>query len=87
MLGILEHASRAALWLEALETNSSWTLIVKLAEAIHRYGKLRAVRTDNEAVFASRTFASHSRCSVSGIREPIPAARGKAAEWNASSEL
>jgi len=31
-------------------------LIVKLAEAIHRYGKPRAVRTDNEAVFASRTF-------------------------------
>jgi len=56
VLGILEHASRAALWLEALETKSRWTLIVKLAEAIHRYGKLRAVRTDNEAVFASRTF-------------------------------
>src|SRR6266571_4619148 len=56
VLGILEHASRAALWLEALETKSSWTLIVKLAEAIHRYGKPRAVRTDNEAVFASRTF-------------------------------
>ncbi len=56
VLGILEHASRAALWLEALETKSSWTLIVKLAEAIHRYGKPRAVRTDNEVVFASRTF-------------------------------
>ncbi len=56
VLGILEHASRAALWLEALETKSSWTLIVKLAEAIRRYGKPRAVRTDNEAVFASRTF-------------------------------
>src|SRR6266702_2815731 len=56
VLGILEHASRAALRLEALETKSSWTLIVKLAEAIHRYGKPRAVRTDNEVVFASRTF-------------------------------
>ncbi len=56
MLGILEHASRAALWLEALETKSSWILILKLAEAIRRHGKPRAVRTDNEATFASRTF-------------------------------
>ncbi len=56
VLGILEHASRAALGLEALQNKSSWTLILKLAEAIHRYGKPRAVRTDNEAVFASRTF-------------------------------
>src|SRR5438309_5907774 len=56
VLGILEHASRAALWMEALETKSSWTLISKLVEAIRRYGKPRAVRTDNEAVFTSRTF-------------------------------
>ena len=56
VLGILEHASRAALWLEAFETKSSWILILKLAEAIRRHGKPRAVRTDNEATFASRTF-------------------------------
>jgi len=56
VLGILEHASRAALWLEALETKSSWMLILKLIEAIRCYGKPRAVRTDNEAVFVSRTF-------------------------------
>ncbi len=56
VLGILEHASRAALWLEALETKSSWTLISKLSAVIRRYGKPRAVRTDNEAVFTSRTF-------------------------------
>ena len=56
MLGILEHASRAALCLEALQSKSSWTLILKLIEAIRRHGKPRAVRTDNEAVFASRTF-------------------------------
>ena len=37
MLGVLEHASRAALWLEALENKSSWTLILKLLEAIRRY--------------------------------------------------
>jgi transposase InsO family protein len=56
VLGILEHASRASLCLEALESKSSWTLISKLNGAIRRYGKPRAVRTDNEAVFASRTF-------------------------------
>jgi putative transposase len=56
VLGILEHASRAALCLEALENKSSWALISKLIEAIRHHGKPRAVRTDNEAVFTSRTF-------------------------------
>ena len=56
VLGILEHASRAALWLEALETKSSWALILRLIGAIRRYGKPRAVRTDNETVFTSTAF-------------------------------
>lgn len=56
VLGILEHASRAALWLEALEIKSSWALIEKLIEAIKRCGKPKAVRTDNEAVFTSTAF-------------------------------
>ena len=56
VLGVLEHASRAALWLEALETKSSWILISKLIAAIRRYGKSQAVRTDNEPIFVSRTF-------------------------------
>jgi len=56
MLGILEHASRAALWLEALETKSSWTLLARLIEAIRRYGRPRIVRTDNETVFTSKVF-------------------------------
>jgi putative transposase len=56
VLGVLEHASRAALWLEALQRKSSWMLVLKLAEAIRRYGKPRIVRTDNESVFTSRAF-------------------------------
>jgi len=56
VLAILEHASRAALWLEALQSKTSWTLILKLIEAIKRYGKPKAVRTDNEAVFTSKVF-------------------------------
>jgi len=56
VLGILEHASRAALWLEVLQTKSSWTLLLRLIEAIRRYGKPRILRTDNESVFASTVF-------------------------------
>jgi len=56
VLAILEHASRAALWLEALQSKASWTLILKLVETIKRYGKPKAVRTDNETVFTSRVF-------------------------------
>jgi putative transposase len=56
ILGVIEHASRAALWLEALQSKSSWVLIGKLAEAIKRYGKPKAVRTDNETVFSSSVF-------------------------------
>lgn len=56
ILGIIEHASRAALTLEAVHSKSSWTLIGKLAAAIRRYGKPRFVRTDNESIFTSRVF-------------------------------
>ena len=56
VLAILEHASRAVLWLEALQSKSSRVLIRKLIEAIERHGKPRAVRTDNEAVFTSSLF-------------------------------
>jgi len=56
VLGILEHASRSALALEALQTKSSWMLIGKLLDAIQRYGKPRAIRTDNESIFTSRAF-------------------------------
>ena len=56
VLGILEHASRAALRLEALPGKSSWTLILRFLDAIKRYGKPLVIRTDNEAVFTSKVF-------------------------------
>ena len=56
VLGILEHASRAALRLEALQSKSSWALVDRLILVIRRYGKPRIIRTDNEPVFASKTF-------------------------------
>jgi len=46
----------AALWLEALQSKSSWTLVLKLIEAIQRYGKPRTIRTDNESIFTSKVF-------------------------------
>lgn len=60
VLGILEHASRAALRLEALRTKSSWRLVLQLVEAIKQYGKPRILRTDNESVFTSAVF----RCAL-----------------------
>ena len=56
VLGILEHASRAALRLEAIESKSSWVLIDRPAATIRRYGKPQSIRTDNESVFVSRVF-------------------------------
>src|SRR6266511_2625248 len=56
VLAILEHASRAVLWLEALPSKSSWALILKLTEAIQRYGKPRIIGTDNESIFTSKVF-------------------------------
>ncbi len=56
VLGIVEHGSRAALCLQALPNKSSWTLLGHLFLAIGKWGRPRAVRTDNEAIFTSRLF-------------------------------
>lgn len=56
VLAILEHASRAALTLEALHSKSSWTLVGRLVTSIKRFGKPKMIRTDNEPIFTSRVF-------------------------------
>lgn len=56
ILAILEHASRAALTLEALHSKSSWAIVGKLIASIKRYGKPKILRTDNEPIFTSRVF-------------------------------
>jgi transposase InsO family protein len=56
VLAILEHASRAVLHLEALQSKSSWTLVSRIVDAIQRYGKPHTIRTDNESVFTSAAF-------------------------------
>ena len=57
-LGIIDHGSRALLWLQTLVKRNSWTLLGYLCLAIGRYGKPRKLRTDNEAVFNSFVFKS-----------------------------
>src|SRR5467141_2171452 len=65
VLGVLEHASRAALRLEALEAKSSWTLISKIIETIRRHGKPRAVQPTTKPSSLPGRFASRSFCLAS----------------------
>jgi putative transposase len=44
----------------------SWTLLGHVCLAIGRYGKPKAIRTDNEAVFTSRLFKLF--LTVAGIK-------------------
>lgn len=66
ILGIVEHASRAALIMKGLPDKSSITLLRCLLSCIEKYGKPTIIRTDNEAVFTSRLFRFALR--VLGIR-------------------
>ena len=56
IFGLIDHGSRALLSLTALPDKCSWTLLGHLFLSIGKYGKPRAVRTDNEACFTSRVF-------------------------------
>src|SRR3990172_5570850 len=56
LLGIVEHQSRANLFLQALPIKSSMQLLISLLQTIKRFGRPKIVRTDNEAVFTSYLF-------------------------------
>lgn len=56
ILALVDHGTRAELGLIALANKASFTLLGHLLLAIGRYGKPRAIRTDNEAVVTSRRF-------------------------------
>jgi len=56
VLGIIDHGSRRIVGLHAIETKASLALLRWLIEAIEHFGKPRALRTDNEAIFTSRLF-------------------------------
>ena len=57
LLGILDHGSRRMLTLNALLDRTSITILRLLLDAIEHYGKPKAIRTDNEAIFTSWIFA------------------------------
>lgn len=67
ILGLLDHGNRGLLTLAALPDKCSWTLLGYLFMAIGKYGKPRAVRTDNEACFTSRVF--RTVLTLTGIRQ------------------
>jgi len=53
LLGILDHGSRRMLTLDALRERTSIAILRLLLDAIEHYGKPKAIRTDNEAMFTS----------------------------------
>jgi len=66
ILGLIDHGTRRLLALQPLPTVSSWTLLGHLCLAIGRFGKPRALRTDNASVFTSRRF--RTALALLGIR-------------------
>jgi transposase InsO family protein len=56
ILGIVDHGCRLAVGLRALPDKATIAVLRALLDAIERFGRPRAVRTDNEAVFTSRLF-------------------------------
>jgi transposase InsO family protein len=67
ILGIEDHGTRALLALEVLQHRNAWTLLGHLFLVIGRFGKPRAIRTDNDSVFRSWRF--RVVCAWAGIRQ------------------
>jgi len=56
VLAVIDHASRAALALEAVADKSRRTVLSTLMRAFRCYGRPRFIRTDNERVFSGFGF-------------------------------
>ena len=56
ILGIIDHGSRKLLTLDAVRNKNAWTLLGHLFLSIGQFGKPRAIRSDNEAVFRGGVF-------------------------------
>jgi len=69
ILGIVDHGTRRALALQVLPNKSAWTLLGHLLLAIGKYGKPRAVRTDNESMFTGRVWCLVFR--LIGVRRQL----------------
>jgi putative transposase len=66
-IGLVDHGSRLLLRLKRLTNRSAWTVLGHLCLAIGKYGKPRAVRSDNEPVFRSKLL--RFALKVFGIRQ------------------
>ena len=56
LLGIVDAGSRACLALQHTPTKASISILRYLLDCIERYGKPKAIRTDNEICFNSALF-------------------------------
>ncbi|MGH8630534.1 MAG: integrase core domain-containing protein [Burkholderiales bacterium] len=69
ILGIEDHGSRKLLVLEALTRKNAWTLLGYLFLAVGRFGKPRALRTDNESML--RSFVFRLGLQLAGVRQQL----------------
>ncbi len=56
ILAVVDHGSRANLYLQAIPNKTSMTLLRCLLDSIEKYGKPMVIRTDNESIFTSWLF-------------------------------
>jgi transposase InsO family protein len=66
IFGCIDHGTRKCLALDVQENKNAWTLLGHLFLAMGRFGKPRAIRTDNEPCLTSRVFTTGLR--LAGIR-------------------
>jgi transposase InsO family protein len=66
VLGVIDHGSRACLELRKLESKRSFSILRVLFDLIDDFGKPKAIRTDNEAVFTSALW--RLALAILGIR-------------------
>jgi transposase InsO family protein len=66
ILGIIDHGTRRLLTLNAPVNKCAWTLLGHLFLAIGKYGKPKALRSDNEHIFTGKVFRLGLR--LAGIR-------------------
>ncbi len=57
LLGIVDHGTRACIALRCIKDKSTITLLRCLLDSIEKYGKPRAIRTDNESCFTSKLLS------------------------------
>jgi putative transposase len=69
ILGIVDHGTRRAVILDVPQRKNAWTLLGYLFIAIGRFGRPRAIRTDNEAMFKSLVWRTILR--LANIRHQL----------------